>query len=104
MQNWERSNSAGLTGLALKQKEVLVYEAILLVMAVAALMAAIMMVAALPAFAQQGPPDEAPGCAHFAENAAPHILENPAHEAFLKQLANIGGIGPCFAPHAGGRG
>ena len=77
---------------------------IIAVLAVAALMAAIMMGAALPAFAQEEPPDQAPGCVPFAKNAAPHISESPALEAFGKQLRHIGGIGPCFAPHPGGRG
>ena len=74
---------------------------IISVLAVAALMAAMMLVAALPAFAQ--PPVQAPGCDEFVQNADPRIRQTPAFEAFARQLANLGGIGPCFAPHPGGR-
>ena len=72
----------------------------LLVLVVAALMAAMMVVTALPAFAQIG---GSPGCPHFFDNASAQIYGGPALEAFTKQQAHIGGIGPCHAPHPGGR-
>lgn len=61
-----------------------------------------------PAAARQGPPSSTPGCPHFIEHAAPIITQNPAYElAFGKQYYRYGGedgIGPCWAPHPGGRG
>jgi hypothetical protein len=76
----------------------------LLVLSVAVLMVAMMVVTALPAFAQVG---GSPGCPHFLDNAEanaePLQTGGPAYAAFTKQLANIGGIGPCHAPHPGGR-
>lgn len=51
---------------------------------------------------QEGPPARTPGCAHFAENGAEQITNSPALNAFNRGVTR-GGIGPCFAPHEGGR-
>jgi len=43
--------------------------------------------------AQNGPPDEAPGCAEFGTHAAPVIITTPAIDAFVRGFER-GGIGP----------
>jgi hypothetical protein len=73
---------------------------IVLVLAVAAVMQALF---AISAFAQEEPPDLAPGCDQFRGTAASQLHSNPAYDAFVRGYDELGGIGPCFAPHPGGR-
>lgn len=71
---------------------------------VAATAAASLFVFAAPAHAV--PPAPAPGCVQFVANAGLLILNGPALYAFSKHgyESGFGGIGPCWAPHPGGRG
>ncbi len=74
------------------------------VLSVATLMAAMLSVAALPAFAQQGPPSVSRGCDEFFLQAVQTLITTPAlQNAFEKQFTGENGIGPCFAPQDGGR-